>query len=354
MMLHRHFANVFCLFIVASPVATAVAADPEPKTRLTARDSKFLLDDRPVFLLGCSYYAALGGDEKTWRADLDDMQKAGINWIRVWATWAAFGRDVSAVDEQTGQSRQPYMDKLKSLVAECDRRGMVVDVTLSRGNGVTGADRLATIESHQRAVESLIASLKPWRNWYLDLSNERNIQDKRFTSFDDLARLRARVRELDPNRLVTASHGGDLSDDEVQKYVRKVGVDFLAPHRPRDKNSPGHTDATTRRLLAKMKELGRVVPIHYQEPFRRGYGGFSPDVKDFVTDLRGAVSGGAAGWCFHNGSTRDAGDGHPRRSFDLSTRRLFDQLDKVEKIAIDAFKDTLVAAQRKSEIPDKP
>jgi hypothetical protein len=312
------------------------------------------VDDRPVFLLGCSYYGALGADEKSWKADLDDMQKAGINWIRVWATWGAFGRDVSAVDGQTGRPRQPYFDKLKALVAECDRRGMVVDVTLSRGNDITGANRLATIESHQRAVESLVAALEPWRNWYLDLSNERNIQDKRFTSYDDLVRLRARVRELDPKRLVTASQGGDISDDEVQKYVSKVRVDFLTPHRSRDKDSPDQTESTTRRLLAKMNQLGRVVPVHYQEPFRRGYGGHSPDVNDFVTDLRGAISGGAAGWCFHNGDTRDAKDGQPRRSFDLTSRRLFEQLDKVEKTAVAAFKDAVVAAQRKADEPRKP
>jgi hypothetical protein len=332
--------------ILATSLGTT-AADERPKTRLAVKESLFLLDDRPVFLLGCSYYGALGGDEKTWRADLDDMQRAGMNWIRVWATWAAFERDVSAVDGRSGEPRQPYMGKLERLVAECDRRGMVVDVTLSRGNGATGSNRLGTFESQQRAVESLVAAIKPWRNWYLDLSNERNIQDKRFTSFDDLRRLRARVRELDAQRLVTASHGGDLSDEEVEKYVVKVGVDFLTPHRPRHKGSAGETEATTRRLLARAKRAGRVVPIHYQEPFRRGYDSYSPEATDFVNDLRGAVTGGAAGWCFHNGSSRQTKDGQPRRSFDLHERRLFDQLDQVELAAVGAFKDAIVATQRK-------
>ena len=35
-------------------------------------------------------------------------------------------------------AREPYLSKLQGLVAECDRRGMIVDVTLSRGNGITG------------------------------------------------------------------------------------------------------------------------------------------------------------------------------------------------------------------------
>jgi hypothetical protein len=196
-------------------------------------------------------------------------------------------------------------------------------------------------------VESLVEALKPWRNWYLDLGNERNIQDKRFTSFDDLKQLRNRARELDPNRLVTASHGGDFADDDLRKYVIQVGVDFVTPHRPRDPKSPGQTEDITRKLLKAMNDLGRVVPVHYQEPLRRAYGS-SFDVKDFETDLRGALAGGAAGWCFHNGDTRNAKDGRPRRSFDLTSQRLFDQLDDVEKKAVRNLKGVFSAADHKA------
>ena len=61
-----------------------------------------------------------------------DLQRFGFNWLRVWATWGAFQQDVSAVDVG-GAAREPYFAKLQSLIAECDRRGMVVDVTLTRG-----------------------------------------------------------------------------------------------------------------------------------------------------------------------------------------------------------------------------
>ena len=72
------------------------------------------------------------------------------------------------------------------------------------------------------------------------------------------------------------------------------------------------------------------MPVHYQEPFRRGYGERSPAAEDFLTDLRGACAGGAAGWCFHNGDQRDGPERRPRRSFDLRAQRLFDQLDAEE------------------------
>ena len=84
-----------------------------------------------------------------------------------------------------------------------------------------------------------------------------------------------------------------------------------------------------------MRELGRVVPVHYQEPFRRDFSkGWQPTAEDFVTDLRGAIRGGAAGWCFHNGDNRWGHDAQPRRSFDMRKRRLFEQLDSVELEAL--------------------
>lgn len=291
----------------------------------------FTLDGRPTFLLGASYYGALGAPEDFIRRDLDDLRRHGFNWIRVWATWAAFGHDASAVDAE-GRAREPYLAKLVWLVAECNRRGMVVDVTLSRGNGGSGPSRLATLAAHQRAVETLVRALATHRNWYLDLGNERNIRDARFVSIGELRQLRDAVKRLDPRRLVTGSHaGGELSRDEARRYVLEAELDFLAPHRPREPGSPAQTEVRTRELLQWLAELGRVAPVHYQEPFRRGYSAWQPTAADFRTDLDGARAGGAAGWCLHNGDTRHAPDGEPRRSFDLRARRLFDQWDAEER-----------------------
>ena len=79
-----------------------------------------------------------------------------------------------------------------------------------------------------------------------------------------------------------------------------------------------------------------MVPVHYQEPFRRGYGQWEPATADFVTDLRGSLAGGAAGWCFHNGGQRTSPDNQPRRSFDMRQQRLFDQLDEEERKVVEA------------------
>ncbi len=308
---------------------TGSRALPAAQTDLGVDGVNFTINGQPTFLLGISYYGALGASDETIHSDLTAVKRRGINWIRIWATWGAFGNDVSAVDAD-GNPRQAQMKRLVWLVKECDRRRIIVDVSFSRGNGITGSPRLQALIPHKRAVESVCAALKPFRNWYLDLSNERNIEDKRYTSFDDLRELLAAAKAINPAILVTASHAGDISRDELRRYISEVQVDFISPHRPRNPESAGQTDAKTRAYHDWMRDLGRVIPVHYQEPFRRGFGTFEPGPADFLTDLKGAVTGGAAGWCLHNGDNRSREDGLPRRSFDLRGCPLFDLLDPVE------------------------
>ena len=319
-----------------------------PTTVLGSRDAQFMINDEPAFLLGVSYYAGLGPPENFIQQDLDDLQRHGFNWLRVWATWGAFENDVSAVDAE-GEPREPFLAKLKWLVAECDRRGMIVDVTLTRGkrSGTSfGAGNVPDFASHQRAVETIIGALKEHRNWYLDLANERDVGDARYVSTDELKTLREIARRLDSHLLVTASFGGhDLSMVDVRDSLLEAKCDFLSVHRPRNPDSPSQTEARTRELLAFTEELQHPAAVHHQEPFRRGYETWAPTSDDFLTDLRGAVTGGAAGWCLHNGSQRNDPDGQPRRSFDLRERRLFDQLDIEELKAIAGAREILKAAQ---------
>jgi hypothetical protein len=319
----------FCITATRAAMVSALGDQP---TVLGIEGTQFTLNGEPTFLLGISYYGALGASEDSIRSDLDDMERYGFNWLRVWATWDMFDHDVSAVDAD-GEPREPFLKKLKWLVAECDQRGLVVDVTLTRS-----AERIATLSAHERAVEVIVQTLKPQRNWYLDLANERDVRDKRYVPPAELKKLRELVRRLDPPRLVTASFGGhDLSERHVRESLLTIGLDFLSPHRPRNSRSPAQTEARTRECLALTKQLKRPAPVHYQEPFRRGYGRWQPTARDFLTDLRGAIAGGAAGWCFHNGAQRSAPDGRPRRSFDMRDKRLFEQLDEQERKAIEAM-----------------
>jgi hypothetical protein len=318
--------TLVAVILFATEMASRAAdSTPASSTLLGVRGGEFTLNGQPKFLLGFSYYGALGAHRNAVQKDLDDAQRLGFNWLRVWATWNAFGEDVSAVGTN-GTAHEPFLAKLQWLVAECDRRGIVVDVTLTRG------ETLRSFAAHQRALETLVDVLKPHGNWFLDLANEHDVRDARFVSDAQLTRLRDLVRQRDPSRLVTASFGGhDLTRDEVREALLTVGLDFLAPHRPRTAQAPRETEAQTQVLRSALQKLGRTAPILYQEPFRRGYTRWEPQTEDFLNDLRGALAGGAAGWCFHNGQQADAADKQPRRSFDLRKRRLFDQLDAVEQ-----------------------
>jgi len=303
---------------------------------LETQGTQFLIDQKPAFLLGASYYGGLGASDDFVDKDLAELKGLGFNWIRVWATWSAFENNVSAVDAD-GKAREPYLSRLKHLCEKADKFGMVVDVTLSRGNGVVGSGLLPSQEAHLNAVTVLAQELKWFRNVYFDIANERNIHDHRHATFEELVTLRNRIKELDPERLVTASHAGDISAEELNNYLAVVQVDFISPHRPRNARSPHQTAEKTHEYLNLMRKLGKIVPVHYQEPFRREYGEWEPLAQDFLTDLRNAKQGGAAGWCFHNGDVRKSSEGRPRRSFDMrqTEGRLFDQLDTEEKIVVD-------------------
>lgn len=310
----------------------------EPKTRLGIEGTQFTINEKAVFLYGISYYGALGAGRQFVVDDLDDMQRYGFNWIRVWATWSAFDNDVSAVDNE-GRVRESQMERLKWLIIECDRRGMIVDVTLTKGEGRLGNAHVSALNKHALALETLTLELKAWRNWYLDMANEHNIRSKslstKFVSFEDARTLRNRVKAVDEQRLVTISYVGDPSRKDVRSYLLDVQCDFLSPHRPRNPKSASKTATTTRRYLTWMHELGRPIPIHYQEPFRRDFSqGWQPTAEDFLADLEGAIESGGAGWCFHNGDNRWGRDALPRRSFDMRKQRLFEQLDSVEFEAI--------------------
>jgi hypothetical protein len=328
----------------ASFVATQADKPATKTTVLAIENSCFTLNGKPTFLLGISYYGGLGATQEFVRRDLDDLGRRGFNWLRVWATWSAFGEDVSAVDP-AGAPRQQYLERLKWLVAECDRRGIVVDVTLNRQRESTGGG-VAEFSAHKKAVETLVRELKQHRNWYLDLANERDVRDARYVPPEELKQLRELVTRLDQKRLVTASFGGhDLDERDIREALVTIGLDFLAPHRPREPDSPAQTQAKTRETLALIKSLGRQAPVHFQEPFRRGYARWEPAAEDFLTDLRGAIDGCAAGWCFHNGSTRSEDDGRPRRSFDLRGQRLLDQLDEEEQKVVQRAGEVLQRAK---------
>ena len=92
---------MFLVLFIAGP-ATCLRSevqerrgDPNAGTVLGISQSRFTLNGEPTFLVGFSYYGGLGATPETLRRDFDDLQRLGFNWLRVWATWEAFGENVS-------------------------------------------------------------------------------------------------------------------------------------------------------------------------------------------------------------------------------------------------------------------
>jgi len=314
------------VFVIAAACALAVPAYAF-KLGKSADGRYFTLDGKPTFLLGISYYGGTSvSDPASLKADLDEIAAFGFNWIRVWATWDP-GENVSAVAPDGGV-REPFMSRLKTLIRECDRRGMVVDVTMSRGKSPMPSNQA----EHLACARTLARELKLFRNVYFDVGNERDVGDSRHVPLTEVGALIAAIKIVDRERLCTAS-GTPGSAEDLRDYLQTGRCDFIAPHLGRDPESPSQTEATVRKFIDWMTKLGTRAPVHLQEPFRRDYNEFQPTVKDFYTDAMGAKKGGAAGWCLHNGSSRLSRDQKPHRSFLMSDKegRLFKQLDEVER-----------------------
>ncbi len=299
---------------------------------LSADRRGFAVNGRATFLMGASYLAALGADDDAIQEDLVDLKRYGVNLLRVAATWTAYGQDVSALDAD-GDERPPYFQRLGELCGLAETLGFVVEVVLSRDDGFGEPGVLTGDEAHLNAAAVLAEGLKDFRGVCFDLARDRNAAGARGVEIALVRRLRDRVKELDPGRLVTASHAGDIDPDRLLQYLTSAGVDYVAPHRPSGASSPAETQRRTGMLLRRMGQLGKVVPLHYGEPFRRGAGDWQPTAKDFLTDLRAAKEAGAAGWCFHNGPHAADPAGRPRRCFDLrpAEGRLIDQLEDTER-----------------------
>jgi hypothetical protein len=289
-------------------------------TRLGTQDCRFTVGGKPTFLLGISYYGALAAPGAFIEPDLEDMQRYGFNWLRVWVRW----KGTSAVDAD-GEAIEPYMSRLVRLVDLCEQRSMVVDVTFVRSNG-------------QEPLQAIAQALKPYRNVYIDLCNEHDIQ---FVSFKEMKKRLDWVKEVDSERLVAASYWlYDTSRAALREYYVQVRPDILAPHLPRYQEAPQRTEEKTLDLLRMMPRLGETIPVHYQEPFRRGFrpDEWEPQVEDFLADLKGAIAGGAAGWCFHNGDQRDRPENRPYRSFGMREQRLFDQFDEEDRRILEGIR----------------
>lgn len=295
---------------------------------ITADGGFFAIDGVPTYLNGISYYGAQSISTASFvTQDLDDMVADGFNWMRVWGFWATpSGLDVSIMTHD-GQVREPYMTRLETLITECNSRGIIVDVSLTRDAGRDWVGPWNQTE-HLACVQTLSQRLLPYRNVYIDISNERDIGDDRYVSLSECGQLIDAIKAIDPDRLCTASSVPG-SQSQLADFKNVAHMDFITPHLCRHDGCSAQTIGTVEDYLEWMSNLGWRIPVHLQEPFRRGYTTYNPVEDDFLRDCNGGKLAGAAGWCLHNGSDSGA---RPYRCFDMSDAegRIYTQWDSVE------------------------
>ncbi|MDO8589574.1 MAG: cellulase family glycosylhydrolase [Armatimonadota bacterium] len=289
----------------------------------------FTIDGVPKYLNGISYYSGTSISTPSWvTQDLDDMVARDMNWIRVWTFWG--GCSNGAVTDLSGNVREPYMSRLKTIITEANSRGMIVDVTMSRDSGAS------TMSQYIACAQTIATHLLPYRNVYIDVGNERHVGDSRYISYTDVASIISAIKAIDPNRICTAS-GTPTSQGDLNNYITS-GCQFISPHLCRESGCAAQTFGTVRTCVTWMTNLGTRIPVHLQEPFRRSYGSYDPVQEDYYRDNSGGKAAEAAGWCLHNGS-----GGGLQRSFCMSDTygRLFAQLDSVEQDVANNISDAI-------------
>lgn len=294
----------------------------------------FTFDGVPTYLNGISYYGGCQiSSQSMVTQDLNDMQARGINWLRVWTFWNFNGQYAAPVTDLNGNVQEPYMSRLKYIIQQANNRGMIVDVTMSRNSSQS------TIAQYTQCARTIATELLPYRNVYIDVGNERDVGDSRYISIPDCGNIINAIKAIDPNRICTAS-GVPANQSDLDYFLTTGHLDFIAPHLCRSQGCSAQTYGTVRTYVTWMTNLGKRVPVHLQEPFRRGYTSYNPVQEDYYRDNSGAKAAEAAGWCFHNGSNPTP---PPYRSFLMNdtTGRLFSQIDSIEVDALANIYDTI-------------
>ena len=204
---------------------------PVVSHELSISGARFLLDGKPFHYTGVSFFNAIynpsfGGDHQERVRWLRKFQRYGINVLRVWAQWDTKRGFVDSGPDHTlyfsdGRLRMAHVERLKHILADADREGMVVELTLFSRQSRPAGGRL-TPEASGRALAALTRELIPYRNVTFQVWNE----------FSELVPEHVKtIKAADPKRLVTNSPGGAgvLKGSAEQPRL----LDYLTPHTSR-------------------------------------------------------------------------------------------------------------------------
>ena len=313
-------------------LAVVAASRPAPGQTLGIDGDKFTIDGRPQFLIFVSYFDGLrranakppgGGVD----GDFAYFKQVGVDGIRVLPNWqylcgAGPFDDTQKLFTSKGTINEPMWPIFVGMLDRAAVHGLSVDVTFTRDT----FPRPIPLAAYRAAIVDVANRLRAaggHRHVLFDIQNEYPIHG---LSDADVHSLLSAVREVDPERIVTASAGsGDVVHDPAMSVT--------AYHDGRDSR---WSEAATARaeIEAVRARAGQArKPIYYQEPmpFRKFRGncghGEWPRPGHARLAARHARQHGAAAWTFHT-----------RQSFDLRERSLLELLkaDPEQKAELEA------------------
>jgi hypothetical protein len=319
------------IFVLTEEVNSKFADSPDRNLKIES--GMFIVKKNPTFLLGITYFDALSAPDHIIENDIVFLKLRRFNSIRVFATWhEEFQPRATSVIRNNGTLNPDGVTRLKHVLNVARTHGFVVDIVFSR----QALDGIG-FENYKKGITTLASILQPYRAVLFDVQNETNhcgaAGDPKCSghlSLAHVAAIRRAIKEVDPNRLITASRNGEpivQGKDDYLSFRQRGTVDFIATHRPsrtRDGLWAHYTDNEAAEIRSI---LGPAIPILFDEPNRCGKNvncSVQSATNLFITAAKNAKRSGAAGWFFHT-----------QAGFRLTSRSLSSQLNPVERAAVD-------------------
>lgn len=250
-------------------LATSTAA--WSRHEVAVAGTTFQLDGKHFPWTGISFFNAIYNPSfnKSSEERLQWMQKfqeRGINVLRVWGQWDAGRGYVDSCSECSlyrpdGSLREQHVARLKEIVADADKSGMVIELVLFAQESRNANAKLGG-DAADRAVAALTKEMLPHRNITFQIWNESS--ERVLDHFNT-------IKAIDPKRLVSNSpsvsdNPGITSSFGEDKNNR--ALDYLTPHTIRQTGVDKHWEVAP-------LEIGYLIeryrkPVVDDEPARNG------------------------------------------------------------------------------------
>ena len=273
------------LVLLAAACLCARAVDAQ---KLSIQGDRFAIDARPRFLTFITYFGAMGAPNAA--ADVHLIKRLGFDGVRIWPNLDT-GPQLMNAD---GSLRPTGLAALRAILDRARRERLVVDVTFTSEHiaGMTPATARVGIAAATEA-------LRAYDNLLFDIQNERNVPDRRFMSEADVARIRAAIKAIDPDRIAFASNAPVDDARYAADMTARLGLDVTAYHEPR--LADWYQLGFIQRIVRVLRSNGR--PAYLQEPMAtrdsRSAQPSNTRADYFLQARANAQAAGAAAWCFH-------------------------------------------------------